>query len=782
MVVDLPAASFSHDLAVAALPFSYGCLLSEPPISSFHLMSSCSCLAQGSADTPVRPNQPGGAAAKNHDAEKNLRAPVKSRAPLLFGLITGAVVIAAGAFFALKKPAESGPLSALSVVPSAVEASKPVEGLWQPLVPEAVWQKSMPKREFASGLLHVTGTPIYTGLPGTNPADGAVRATMKLLPQTRNPSVHGRWSGTSGYQLQLRGEIGTMSAQIFFVRGKDSGSLPLAVRKLSKQPVAGESVTLELRIQGDLLTGLVNGETCIEAKDKTRPSSGEWGIYASDAWFESAEVQSIPASAAREPTMVKLWDAPDKLPNKEGVRWENGVVRLDKASINYDAQKSRDAILRASVLMSEENAGGVQLVARHNTGKPFYSLGVNGRGGSKNGSIELRVFGLNGLSENNAATANSYQTLASWPLPKIYQPDDWARLELRCIGDQLTVTVDGVHLGTVKVAHIKETGGVGIGVMRTGYFRNIEYVPLDKDAPLAPSQPARPEWRKLPPPDAAFLKLSGASINEAEEWITPKGLTLWQVMGRNIAIRGELKGIRGNTAPPQISARRVKADNASAANPLVTSRALILHPTAVLLQFNRIKPGSQTEMDYVPLSRSKLAAGVDVDRDWVPFEYALVGNASLAKVAGISLPIGQSPEGQDTGDIQLNGGQFRHLEYIDLDGVSEPEALKLLGFVPASPTLPLSKSSPPSPPPSSCGTHLIGFRQAKASHGKMVRCGLARSQRPTTHPRAAAVPFYARPSASALVRKEPRSTFAKARACQQTTVVTTRWTCHRSSA
>ena len=45
IVVGLPAASFSHDLAGAALPFGYGCLLSEIPISSFHLISSCSCQA-----------------------------------------------------------------------------------------------------------------------------------------------------------------------------------------------------------------------------------------------------------------------------------------------------------------------------------------------------------------------------------------------------------------------------------------------------------------------------------------------------------------------------------------------------------------------------------------------------------------------------------------------------------------------------------------------------------------------------------------------------------------
>ncbi len=40
--------------------------------------------------------------------------PTKSRIPLIFGLIVGAVVIAIGAFFVLKKPAQSGPLTPVS--------------------------------------------------------------------------------------------------------------------------------------------------------------------------------------------------------------------------------------------------------------------------------------------------------------------------------------------------------------------------------------------------------------------------------------------------------------------------------------------------------------------------------------------------------------------------------------------------------------------------------------------------------------------------------------------
>jgi len=73
------------------------------------------------------------------------------------------------------------------------------------------------------------------------------------------------------------------------------------------------------------------------------------------------------------------------------------------------------------------------------------------------------------------------ETLCTWPLPRIYGPDEWVRFELRAIGDELTVSVDGQVLGTIHDTSQREPGGVQI-YASNGYFRNIVYVPLDKPA------------------------------------------------------------------------------------------------------------------------------------------------------------------------------------------------------------------------------------------------------------------------------------------------------------
>ena len=74
---------------------------------------------EGSAGTPARSSSKGGAAAKTSAADKSVRAPFTSRAPLLIGLIVGVVVISAAAFFMLKKPGQSiTPTASVSASPS----------------------------------------------------------------------------------------------------------------------------------------------------------------------------------------------------------------------------------------------------------------------------------------------------------------------------------------------------------------------------------------------------------------------------------------------------------------------------------------------------------------------------------------------------------------------------------------------------------------------------------------------------------------------------------------
>jgi formylglycine-generating enzyme required for sulfatase activity len=52
-------------------------------------------------------------------------------------------------------------------------------------------------------------------------------------------------------------------------------------------------------MQGDHLTALVDGAAILEARDSRAAGAGEWGIIATDGWFESVEVQTpLPAIIA----------------------------------------------------------------------------------------------------------------------------------------------------------------------------------------------------------------------------------------------------------------------------------------------------------------------------------------------------------------------------------------------------------------------------------------------------------------------------------------------------
>ncbi|WP_395747345.1 serine/threonine-protein kinase [Prosthecobacter sp.] len=257
-------------------------------------------------------------------------------------------------------------------------------------------------------------------------------------------------------------------------------------------------------------------------------------------------------------------------------------------------------------------------------------------------------------------------------------------------------------------------------VLGTGVFFTFKSTPVTAPAPgAAPPKAATPLWKKLPAPDAKFLASSDASINAEGEWTVTKGLSFWQVQGRNIGVRGELKRIAGSTEPLQVAVRNGTMAP-SGNHTSKASRSLVLNPALVLLQLNRPKADTPAEREYIPLTRAKYPPGMDAEKEWVPFEFAVVGDASLASLAGVPiLPVGHSPEGQETGYLQLMSGQFRNLEYLPLDGVSEGEALKLLeADAPsvASPTAPSTGArtlSPSSEPwqnvlPESAGLRLSG--------------------------------------------------------------------------
>ena len=185
-----------------------------------------------------------------------------------------------------------------------------------------------------------------------------------------------------------------------------------------------------------------------------------------------------PVLGSVEPNAVLLWQTEEQIPKQTGTRWENASVRLDSRALKFTGTLSRDAVLRAEIRMNPDHSAP-QIALRFQpipSPKPdilsahFYSVEVQAR----EGTATLKVDHL-----------GTKTTLHSWPLPRAYGADEWIRVELRALGDELTVSADGKLLGMVHDSSHAKAGGVQIYAAAAGYFRNISYVPLDKPAPTA---------------------------------------------------------------------------------------------------------------------------------------------------------------------------------------------------------------------------------------------------------------------------------------------------------
>jgi hypothetical protein len=78
-----------------------------------------------------------------------------------------------------------------------------------------------------------------------------------------------------------------------------------------------------------------------------------------------------------------------------------------------------------------------------------------------------------------SAVNGAFHFIKSWPPPRQYGENEWVQLELRAVGDELTISVDGVSLGAIRDQSVPGPGGPMIYAESNGYFRNIVFIPLD---------------------------------------------------------------------------------------------------------------------------------------------------------------------------------------------------------------------------------------------------------------------------------------------------------------
>jgi serine/threonine protein kinase len=421
----------------------------------------------------------------------------KSRIPLFSGIISLAAALAIGAFFGLRPDSsrvsrDGGNVAGMTptdhaLASAATPASPAAQGIaatalpesgWKPLIAAGEWRmdwsgetesqgaKQKSSREFRDGLVHLRNTGIHNLQPSP---DGAIRASIVIREGSTNIGVVLRNSSLLGcYKLGIGGSSNG-SIVLTHNDAKSGNSVVLARHDLAKPLQTGDKVQIELRVQGNHLTGLFNGAVVAEANDTRLTESGEWSLNATDGWIESVEVQSLPATVAA----IKLWDSAEKLPKSRGIRWEDEAMRLDNAG-SSSGPDSHNAILRASIRANPDAIGTV-LALRMND--------------APSTQARLVVHLATGKAGLTTATTGGVG-LGEWSLPRAYAADEWVRVELRAIDDDFTVLVDGQVIGTAHSEALSIPGKAMVYAGANGFFRDIEYVPLDK--PAASSAPKLP--------------------------------------------------------------------------------------------------------------------------------------------------------------------------------------------------------------------------------------------------------------------------------------------------
>jgi hypothetical protein len=342
-----------------------------------------------------------------------------------------------------------------------------------------------------------------------------------------------------------------------------------------------------------------------------------------------------------EPNAIKLWTTGEQLPKASGVRWENGALRLDRASVRYYGLCSRDAILRSEVRFNPGvTDAGIALRAGIGTYASFYAFKLSQAG---------PCLVMN--THRPGAPASDYRLIRQWPPPPALAAGQWVRLELRIIGDTLTATLDGQTLGTVQDSALTGPGGALLNSNTTGFFRNVVYVPLDPAPPLEPgavklwttagSIPRQPgvQWE-----DGALRLDHAAALHTAAD-------------SRDAIVRADV--LRANDRSNVALCLRRREDAQSKAEDCYQ---LVLDHPAVRL--NVVRAGQRKELQSWPLHAPA------TNRDWVHLELRAIGDALTATCDGLELGTVHDRTLTDPGSVELSAaihGSFRNIVYVPLD-------------------------------------------------------------------------------------------------------------------
>ena len=297
----------------------------------------------------------------------------KSRAPLLFGIVGLAAVIALGAFFGLRPESshvssDGGNVAGMTLTDHALaSAAIPASPAAQGIVRTTQGRLSPSTEPWVNALTDPSGlglgdspgakvTPQGLLMPGPGSVllkqepnrDGAIRMLASLDPEGKGVGFRGRFSTTDGtfYSAGINAE-GEVTLSSF--NNKTKAQRTLRAFPLPAPLTAGQDYELELRIIGDRLITKFNGKLLGEVTDSTF-KVGQFCIAVSSEsppLVKALEYLNLDGAkadaniASSEPAAIKLWDSAEKLSKSRGIRWEDEAMRLDQAGpSSVDRHKS----------------------------------------------------------------------------------------------------------------------------------------------------------------------------------------------------------------------------------------------------------------------------------------------------------------------------------------------------------------------------------------------------------------------------------------------------------
>jgi hypothetical protein len=359
-----------------------------------------------------------------------------------------------------------------------------------------------------------------------------------------------------------------------------------------------------------------------------------------------APASATPPTAALEPGAIQLWNAPEKITKQPGIEWADDALHLHNRGARYDGAWSRDAIIRASI-RTNPDASGTRVSLRH--------LGHNAATQERSYFLSLD------LPEKRLHLAlfhdSQSQTLQSWPLPRAYGPDEWARVELRAVGDALTVSLDGAVLGTVHDTTLTEPGAIDVWASANGYFRDIVYVPLDKVTTQRPSEALEPNAIKLWDSPAKIPKVQGVKWEDNALRIDGHGL-ISAPLSRDAILRASIRA-NSDAQTPYLNLRG-QVTNAH----MTESYALGLDVNRGVIALIFHEDTRRREIQSWPLPR------IYQPNEWVRLEFRAIGEELTISVEGQRLGTVRDTALDKAGAVTLfaaANGYFRDIVYVPLD-------------------------------------------------------------------------------------------------------------------